>query len=282
MGYSYSLIEYFLFGNSCINKRRLKKAIQGKTVLITGASFGIGESLAKLLASIGARLILVARTQAKLELLQKELEAIGGKVDIYALDLTQKEEVSQWLETLPKEIDIVVSNAGKSIKRSIYDSLDRLHDFERTMALNYFAPVQLLLALIPKLEKRQGHIINISAVNTLLFPPPFWSAYQASKTAFDQWFRSVSPELKAKGINLTTIYLPLVKTRMIAPTKAYENAPAMSPQHVANIIAKSLLTKRTRYKPWWLFLGEIASLIFRIPGKFLLVKWIRKQNKCQE
>jgi short-subunit dehydrogenase len=279
MAYSYTFLEYFLFGNSHVNKQKLKAAIQYKTILITGASFGIGESLARLLAPTGAKLILVARTQSKLELLQNELQKEGAIVEIYALDLTNKEAVAQWLKALNFDIDIIVSNAGKSIKRSIYQSLYRLHDFERTMALNYFAPVQIILDLIPKLEKRKGHIVNISAVNTLLIPAPYWAAYQSSKTAFDQWFRSVSPELKAKGIDLTTVYLPLVKTRMIAPTKAYQHVPAMSPQHVAHIIAKSLLTKQTKHQPWWLIFGQIGSLFFRRPWEFFATKWIQKQNK---
>lgn len=109
------------------------------------------------------------------------------------------------LYQLPNGLDVIVSNAGKSIRRSIHDSLDRYHDFTRTMAINYFAPVRLLLSIIPLLEKNKGQIINVSTINALLLPIPYWAAYQASKGAFDTWFRSVAPELNAIGIATTTI-----------------------------------------------------------------------------
>ena len=145
------------------------------------------------------------------------------------------------------------------------------------MALNYFAPVQLLLHLIPQLEKNKGQVINISAVNVLLPPAPYWAAYQASKSAFDQWWRSVSPELNAKDIATTTIYLPLVRTRMIVPTKIYDKVPAMSPQHVAKIIAKTIYTQRKQFKPWWLIFGQWAGLIFGRLWNWGNIQWLKKK-----
>jgi len=131
------------------------------------------------------------------------------------------------------------------------------------MAINYFAPVQLLLSLIPILEKNQGHVINISTINVLLIPFPYFAAYQASKSAFDTWFRSAAPELNAMGISTTTIYLPLVKTRMLLPTPGYQKLPAMSSDYVGKIICKSMYTQRQKYRPWWLILGQFTSIMFR-------------------
>ena len=202
---------------------KLQQRLAGKTVLITGASFGIGESLAESLAATKAHLLLVARTADKLLAVKQKIEANGGRADVFPCDLSDAAAVQSLLQKLlqlPDGIDVVVNNAGKSIRRSIFDSLDRLHDFSRTMNLNYFGPVQLLLALIPTLVARRGHVINISAVNVLLTPAPKWAAYQASKTAFDQWLRSIGPELNARGVATTSIYLPLVRTRMIEPTPA--------------------------------------------------------------
>ncbi len=273
-------LVYFLFPPVVFfSESKLKKATEGKTILITGASYGIGEAVARQLATPGVTLLLTARTQEKLEHLKKKLLKKGAKVYIYALDLTNKKAVENWLMTLRQKfrIDIVISNAGKSIRRSICSSLDRLHDFERTMALNYFAPVQLLLHLIPQLEKNEGQVINISAVNVLLPPAPYWAAYQASKSAFDQWWRSVSPELNAKGIATTNIYLPLVRTRMIAPTKIYDKVPAMSPQHVAKIIAKTIYTQRKQFKPWWLIFGQWAGLIFGRLWNWGNIQWLKKK-----
>jgi short-subunit dehydrogenase len=248
------------------DRSKLQQRLAGKTILITGASYGIGECLAEILAQPKVNLLLVARSADKLMEVKNRVEARGGRADIFPCDLTNSAEVNLLLETLhqlPNGIDIFVNNAGKSIRRSIFDSLDRFHDFTRTMNLNYFAPVQLILSLIPILVARQGHIINISAVNVLLIPAPKWAAYQASKTAFDQWFRSVAPELNARGVSTTSIYLPLVRTRMIAPTKEYQNVPAMQPEEVAKLICKAIISRRRTYAPWWLIWGQLASILLR-------------------
>jgi len=143
------------------------------------------------------------------------------------------------------------------------------------MELNYFGPVQLMLGLIPVLVARQGQVINISAINVLLLPPPTWAAYQASKTAFDQWLRCVAPELNARGVSTTTIYLPLVRTRMIEPTPAYRNLPAMLPEQAAQLICRAIITRKRTYAPWWLGLGQLASVLFRRPGEALLSRWLK-------
>lgn len=263
---SYRLIEHFLFPPTWLNTNRLNKFVHQKTILITGASFGIGEALAYQLADTTAHLILVARTEEKLVTLQAELQKKGAKANIFAADLTNEKQVAallEYLKSLPNGLDIVVSNAGRSLMRPIQESLERFHDFERTMAINYFGPVRLLLGLIPLLQAKKGQIINISAINVLLAPAPYWAAYQASKTAFDQWFRCVAPELKVSEIACSSVYLPLVKTRMIAPTKAYDKMPAMAPEHVAKIICKIIYTRKRKFAPWWVFWGQLASLLFR-------------------
>ena len=264
------------------SRSKLRQRLAGKTVLITGASYGIGECLAEALAETEAHLLLVARTADKLSEVKQKVEARGGHADVFPCDLTNAaavESLLQHLLRLPNGIDVVVSNAGKSIRRSIFDSLDRLHDFARTMNLNYFGPVQLLLALIPTLVVRQGQVINISAVNVLLAAPPRWAAYQASKTAFDQWFRCVGPELNARGAATTSIYLPLVRTRMIEPTKEYSNAPAMQPEQVASLICRAILSRRRSYGPWWLLPAQLASVLFRWPWEALMTWSMRRQPR---
>lgn len=249
-----------------VDDAQLQHCLRGKRILITGASYGIGECLAERLAESGAHLILVARSGEKLLEVQQRIEARGGQAEIIPCDLTKTDEVEELLARIlqhPNGIDIFVSNAGKSIRRSVFDSLDRLHDATRTMNLNYVAPVQLMLALIPGLVDRQGQVINISAVNVLLPPLPKWAAYQASKTAFDQWFRSVSSELTPRRVSTTSIYLPLVRTRMIEPTAAYKTMPAMQPEEVATLICHALIHRKRRYAPWWLAMGEVAFLLLR-------------------
>jgi short-subunit dehydrogenase len=254
--------------------------LAGKTVLITGASYGIGECLAQSLAPTGARLLLVARTAQKLMEVKERVEAKGGQALVFACDLTNGAEVQTLLEKLhklPGGIDVFVSNAGKSIRRSLFDSLDRLHDFTRTMNLNYVGPVQLMLSLIPILVARKGHVINISAVNVLLAPAPKWAAYQASKTAFDQWFRSAGPELHARGVSATSIYLPLVRTRMIEPTKEYAKLPAMQPEEVAQLICKAIISRKRTYAPWWILFAQLASVLFRGSWEALASRHMRRR-----
>jgi len=263
---TYNLVEHLLFPPTFLNSQKLRQALDGKTVLITGASSGIGEQLTYVLADCRVHLILVARRGDKLLAIKKELDTSAAKISLFPADLRQELELEgllSFLDQLPDGLDLVVSNAGHSIRRPIYDSLDRNHDFIRTMAINYFAPVRLLMSTLPLLEKKQGHIINISTVNALLLPFPHWAAYQASKAAFDTWFRSAQPEMNNRGISTTSIYFPLVRTPMIEPTAAYRSTPAMSPEHAARIIGKAIYSKRTLYKPWWLIFGQLASVLFR-------------------
>lgn len=263
-------------------RSRLRERLAGKTVLITGASYGIGECLALTLAPMECRLLLVARTTDKLLDVKRKIEAQGGCAEIFPCDLSNAaavESLIQHLRQLPDGIDVFVNNAGKSIRRSIFDSLNRLHDFSRTMNLNYFGPVQLLLALIPTLVARRGQVINISAVNVLLLPPPKWAAYQASKTAFDQWFRCVGPELNARGVATTSIYLPLVRTRMIEPTREYQNLPAMQPEEVASLICRAMISRRRSYAPWWLLAAQLASVLLRRPLEAFLTWFLQRQRR---
>jgi short-subunit dehydrogenase len=275
------MLQHLIFPPIFINQNHLKTALKGKTILITGASFGIGEALVNLLKDTETHLILVARTEAKLLEIQQEMQGNTTKITIFAVDLTQTEAVAQLLcdlQNLPEGIDIIVSNAGKSIRRSIFEAQNRLHDFTRTMTLNYTAPVQLVLGLLPILIQKKGQIINISAANVLLLPAPFWAAYQASKTAFDQFLRCIQPEIAAKNIATTSIYLPLVRTRMIAPTTIYAQTPAMSAERAAIIIAKTMLSRQHTYKPYWLFFGEIVSLFFRTIGTFFFKNYLKHKK----
>ena len=266
--HTYNLLETILFPPTSFNEEKLRKTVQGKSILITGASSGIGEHLAIFLSQleIDLQIILVARREEKLEVIKQSLQSKTITIHIIRADLRVQEDMDhllQFLHQLPEGLDIVVSNAGLSINRPILQSLDRFHDFTRTMAINYFAPVQLLLSVIPLLQQNHGQIINISTVNALIAPFPNWAAYQASKTAFDTWLQSATPELNKIGITTTSIYLPLVKTPMILPTKGYKNMPAMTTEHVAKIICRSMYTKQRRFKPWWLIFGEISSVLFK-------------------
>lgn len=279
---NYTIWEKVLFLPTRLDKKKLANSVHGKTIVITGASSGIGEQIAYLLADFPVHLILVARREEKLQTMKEEIEKKAAKVSFLGADLRDAEQMEGFLTLLhgqPAGVDIVVSNAGLSIRRPIMDSLNRYHDFTRTMAINYFAPVKLLLSIMPQLKQNSGQIINISTINTSLLPFPYWAAYQASKSAFDTWFRSAAPELNALGIFTTSIYLPLVKTPMILPTAAYQNMPAMSSQHAARLIAKSMYTKRKTIMPWWLIFGQVASIFCRGLWEWMIPGRLRKRRK---
>ncbi len=197
--------------------------------------------------------------------LKSRIENVGGKATVRPTDLSKPSEIElliNMLRELPGGVDIVVNNAGKSIMRPYMQSLDRLHDFIRLMAVNYSGPVQLLLGLTPVLKHTKGHIINVSAINVLLPPVAGWAAYQASKSAFDQWLGCAAPELKEAGIAISSIYLPLVRTRMIAPNPAYKHMPAMDPDDAALLVSQYMISRKQRFTPWWLVFGQIASFLF--------------------
>jgi short-subunit dehydrogenase len=271
-----SAMERLLYPPVRLDRVRLAGALNGKTILITGASSGIGKSLALMLADLPVSLVLVARRADKLREVQAEVARRGVEASIYPADLRNTVELEgliAYLHSLPGGLDVLVSNAGLSIRRSVFQSLDRFHDVTRTTAINYLAPVQLILAMIPLLAKSQGQILNVSTVNALLTPVPYWAAYQGSKSALDHWLRAAAPELRAHGIAVASVYLPLVRTPMIEPTPGYRDLPAMSAEQAAQVIARLFYTRRRVYKPWWLIFGQWASLLFggiwerRITGK---------------
>ena len=222
------------------------KALTGKTVVITGASSGIGLVTAVQVAKAGAIPILVARGQEKLEATKRLIEGQGGTAYSYPCDLSDLHAIDALTKQLSEDfdhIDFVVNNAGRSIRRSLRLSEDRFHDFERTMQLNYFGAIRLVMGILPKMrENKSGHVVNISSIGVLTNPPRF-SAYVASKAALDAWSNVVSSELVADGISFTSIHMPLVRTPMIAPTKMYDRFPAISPAQAASKVVQALVER---------------------------------------
>jgi NAD(P)-dependent dehydrogenase (short-subunit alcohol dehydrogenase family) len=229
--------------------RTLAGRVKGKVVVVTGGSSGIGQATALKLAEAGAKVIIVARDQEKLDATKREIAAKGGICHTYSCDLTDMAAI----EALAKKVladhhgvDFLVNNAGRSIRRAVINSLDRFHDFERTMQLNYFGAVKLILAFLPAMvAKKRGHIINISSIGVLSRAPRF-SAYVASKSALDAFSECAASELLDKGVHFTNINMPLVRTPMIAPTKIYENVPTLSPEEAAGLVVDAIVHRPVR------------------------------------
>jgi NAD(P)-dependent dehydrogenase (short-subunit alcohol dehydrogenase family) len=218
--------------------------LAGKVVIVTGASSGIGFNVAKKLGASGAKVILVARTREKLEQTQQIIGKAGGEAHVYPCDLNDMKAIDDCAQAVLKDfghVDILINNAGRSIRRGVMESTTRFHDFERTMQLNYFGAVRMILNLLPAMaHRRSGQIVNISSIGVLANASRF-SAYVASKAALDAFSRCLSAEIKDKNIEITAIYMPLVRTPMIAPTKMYDYVPTWSPDHAANVVMKAIL-----------------------------------------
>ncbi|MCG2573828.1 SDR family NAD(P)-dependent oxidoreductase [Acinetobacter sp. ME22] len=248
--------------------KKLEKLFQDKVhdkiALVTGASSGIGMTVAKRLASAGAHVLLIARTEEKLLEVKAEIEQAGGKASVYPCDLNEMDAidaVSKQILADVDHIDILINNAGRSIRRAVHESLDRFHDFERTMQLNYFGAVRLVLNILPHMIKRKnGQIINISSIGVLANATRF-SAYVASKAALDAFSRCLSAEVHSHKISITTVYMPLVRTPMIAPTKIYKYVPTLSPEQAADLVAYAIVKRPKKIAT---HLGYLSSITYAV------------------
>jgi NAD(P)-dependent dehydrogenase (short-subunit alcohol dehydrogenase family) len=247
--------------------RSLKTAIKAKKVLITGASSGIGLATAVKIGEAGGEVLLVSRTREKLEAVAEQVEQAGGTAHVHPADLSSLEDIERLAEELLAVhggVDVLINNAGRSIRRSVARSYDRFHDFERTMALNYFGALKLILALLPGMrERKTGHIINVSSIGVQTNTPRF-SAYVASKSALDAFSRCVAPECVADNVKFTTIYMPLVRTPMIAPTDMYKAFPTLTPDEAAQMLCDAMIDKPKRKASR---LGTFGEVLYAISPK---------------
>jgi short-subunit dehydrogenase len=245
--------------------RSFEGAVNGKTVLITGASSGIGRAAALKIARAGGIPILVARGMEKLLETKQAIEDSGGTAYAYSADLSSPDSIDEVCQQILSEhpsVDVLVNNAGRSIRRSIALSYDRFHDFERTVQLNYLGTIKLIMGVLPGMrERKSGHVINVSSIGVQTNPPRF-SAYVASKSALDAWTRVVGSECIADNVHFTTIHMPLVRTPMIAPTKIYDSFPTISPDEAADMICEAIRAKPKQINTKLGTFGEIAYALF--------------------
>ncbi|MGH8042036.1 MAG: SDR family oxidoreductase [Rudaea sp.] len=242
----------------------LSGKVRGRTVLITGGSSGIGKAAALAIAAAGARVLICARGETELAATCKEITDAGGVCHAYVADLAETASCDELVRKVLAEhkgVDILINNAGRSIRRAIAASYDRFHDFERTMQLNYFGSLRLIMGFLPGMAARhRGHIINISSIGVLTNAPRF-SAYVSSKAALDAFSRCAQAEYSDNGIHFTTINMPLVKTPMIAPTKMYESVPTLTPDEAADMIVEAIIERPVRMATR---LGTFAQIFYAL------------------
>jgi NAD(P)-dependent dehydrogenase (short-subunit alcohol dehydrogenase family) len=242
----------------------LPSPLEGRVVMVTGASAGVGEASAKAIAERGATVLCVARRQGELDRVVAEITSAGGAAYGHVCDLTDAAATEALVERVLAEhgaVDMLVNNAGRSIRRSLEFSYDRMHDFERTMAINYFGPVRLTLGLLPRMrEQKFGHVVNIVTWGVQMKAPKF-AAYIASKTALDSFARIAGRETWYDNVTFTNLRLDLVRTDMIVATDAYRRAPAKSPERAAALVVRALEDRPITISTAAGRVGEVLNLL---------------------
>jgi NAD(P)-dependent dehydrogenase (short-subunit alcohol dehydrogenase family) len=253
--------------------RSLRGAVAGKRVLVTGGSAGIGKAIALRLAQAGAKTLIVARDAEKLDLTREEFSVQGLEVETYSADVSDPAQCAAFIQRIIDEhggIDVLVNNAGRSIRRSVENSYDRLHDLERLMRLNYFAAVQLTMGFLPGMtERRSGHIVNISSISALTTVPRF-SAYVASKSALEAWSDCAASEFLDRNVAFTNVNMPIVRTEMIAPTKFYDHIPTLDPDEAADLAVEALIHRPARVATRLGRFGQAVRVLAPNMGRIVL------------
>jgi NAD(P)-dependent dehydrogenase (short-subunit alcohol dehydrogenase family) len=267
----------YLIGPVSVRRTLRDEAIAGKRILITGASSGIGRATAARLAGQGATVIAVARRERELVLLHDELVRAGGDVAHRSCDLANRDEVDglvRWILDEYGGVDVLINNAGRSMRRPIVDSFGRLDDFDRTLAINYFGPVRLTMGLLPAmLERRSGHVINVGTWTVPVGTSPRFAAYHSSKVALAGFGRCVDAELAGRGVRVTAVHYPLVHTAMSAPTQRYRNLPGLTPNEAAEWIVTAIRRRPARLAPRYAVLLRVLDVFVPRSVDWILLRW---------
>lgn len=251
------------------DEQALRAAVRGKIVLVTGASYGLGEATALRLGRAGAMVLVAARTQERLDQVVRSIIDAGGQAQAYVVDLSDSDAVDEMVAKVLAEhgrVDILVNNAGKSMRRSVALQYDRPHDFTRMLGINYLGPIRLVMGLLPSMrERRSGLIVNVSTIGVRIAPGPRWGVYQSTKGAFDTWLRSITPEIAADGVEVSTLYMALMYTRMSAPTPSMQQLPGLDADEAADLVARAVIKRPREITPWWVAPAELAGVVARGP-----------------
>jgi len=203
--------------------------LDGRTALVTGASQGIGEGVARLLAARGARVVLAARSLDRLEALAAEIAAAGGTARALALDVAQPESVAGQLKLLPEEyaaVDVLVNNAGITADNLL--ARMSLADWERVLRTNLTGAFALSRELVRGMMRRRwGRVINISSVVGLMGNAG-QANYAAAKAGLIRFSKALARELGSRSITVNVVAPGLIETAMTAslPEQAHADLVA--------------------------------------------------------
>ena len=223
---------------------------KGKTCIITGATAGIGLALAEDLADQGARLVLAARDQVKLDELISNLRARGVEALGVATDVADQAACERLIRTAVDQfggIDMLINNAGLTML-SRFDEMDDLGLLDRIMRVNYYGSVYCTFYALPYLKKSKGRIVAVSSISGFT-GLPFRSAYASSKHAVVGFFDTLRLELTGTGVSVTTVSPDFVKTEIRKRATDGSGKPlsrsfvneshSMSPEECAKIILRA-------------------------------------------
>ena len=201
-----------------------------------------------------------SRTRENLDKVADDIREAGGIAHVYPCDLSDMDAIASMADKVLADlgrVDILINNAGRWIRRSLELSYDRIHDYQRTMQLNYLGAVQLILKFIPGMRERgEGQIINLSSAGVQTRAPRF-GAYIASKAALDTLCDSLQAETVSDGVRFTTVHMALVKTPMISPTTVYDRFPTLTPDQAAGVLADAIVHRPRRVSPPF---GQFAAV----------------------
>jgi NAD(P)-dependent dehydrogenase (short-subunit alcohol dehydrogenase family) len=253
--------------------RSLRGAVGGRVVLITGGSRGIGLATAFRIAKAGAVTIIAARDPQRLEAARLEGLSRGLSLIPLTADITDPAQCDAMIGTINDKyggVDLLINNAGRSIRRSIENSFDRLHDFDRMMRVNYFGALSVSMAVLPGMAiRKHGHIVNISSLGVLTSAPHF-SAYVASKAALEAWTRCAASEFLDSGVAFTVVNMPLVRTDMSAPTKLYRHMPMLTPENAADLIVDAIVGRPARIATRLGIFGQVLNSALPRIGQIIM------------
>ncbi len=266
-----------MHGRPRADGRRLSRAVAGRTVLVTGASSGIGRHVARRLGAADAHVLITARSEGRLAALAREISADGGSAAVFPADLTDPEQtdaLADWVNGEHGGLDILVNNAGHSLWRSFALTGYRPVDTLRMAHVNYLGPMRLTLALVPGIQARGGgRIVNVSSIAVLLPTLPRMASYVAAKCAFDSWLRGLATEVRGDGIRVTSVYLSVTRTRMTSPTPWMRRVRPLSVEDSAGLVCDALVYRRSSVGPWWRWAVQSFGQLGRSGAEVVLARW---------
>ena len=266
----------------------MSRSIQGKVVLITGASSGFGEDAARLFAKEGCKVVLAARRLERLQSLAEDIQNEGGEALAIPVDINEPAEIAVMVETtldLYGKIDILFNNAGFG-SMNWFENLKPERSIETVVRVNLIGTMLVTRAVIPHMLKRyQGHIINMGSVASLI-SPPLLTVYSASKYGVRAFTDALRREVAPFGIKVSGIYPGPAATefgKQLEKTRSRETINnfidvRMTSQYVASrVVDVAKRPRRSLVIPWWFRVVTMFDTLFPVLVDWILY-WFSKKN----